>query len=101
MRLGLALLTAATTLWAGGAQAEFTADRVRMGVLNDMSGLYADIAGQRAVLAARMAVEDFGGQEKAPAESRYSWDCYKLRATIPAGRAFRPLAEGGCPLVKG
>ena len=31
-------------------------------MLNDMSGLYADIAGEGAVLAARMAVEDFGGK---------------------------------------
>jgi branched-chain amino acid transport system substrate-binding protein len=38
---------------------------------------------------------------KKPAESKAPWDYYKLRATIPANEAFRPLAEGGCPLVKG
>jgi branched-chain amino acid transport system substrate-binding protein len=37
---------------------------------------------------------------KKPAESKAPWDYYKLRATIPAEEAFRPLAEGGCPLVK-
>ena len=37
---------------------------------------------------------------KTPAESKGPWDYYKLRATIPAEEAFRPLAEGGCPLVK-
>ena len=37
---------------------------------------------------------------KKPAESKGPWDYYKLRATIPADQAFRPLAEGGCPLVK-
>ena len=37
---------------------------------------------------------------KKPAESKGPWDLYKLRATIPAAEAFRPLAEGGCPLVK-
>ena len=37
---------------------------------------------------------------KTPAESKGPWDYYKLRATIPADEAFRPLAEGGCPLVK-
>jgi branched-chain amino acid transport system substrate-binding protein len=37
---------------------------------------------------------------KKPAESKGPWDYYKLRATIPAEKAFRPLAEGGCPLVK-
>src|ERR1700757_1916593 len=38
---------------------------------------------------------------KKPEESKYPWDYYKLRATIPAEEAFRPLNEGGCPLVKG
>ena len=38
---------------------------------------------------------------KKPNESRYFGDFYKLRATIPAAEAFRPLKEGGCPLVKG
>jgi branched-chain amino acid transport system substrate-binding protein len=37
---------------------------------------------------------------KTPAESKGPWDYYKLRATIPAEEAFRPMAEGGCPLVK-
>jgi branched-chain amino acid transport system substrate-binding protein len=37
---------------------------------------------------------------KKPAESKGEWDLYKVRATIPAAEAFRPLAEGGCPLVK-
>jgi branched-chain amino acid transport system substrate-binding protein len=38
---------------------------------------------------------------KKPAESKYPWDHYKLRATIPAAEAFRPQNEGGCPLVSG
>jgi len=36
---------------------------------------------------------------KAPAESRAPWDYYKVLATVPGDQAFRPLAEGGCPLV--
>jgi branched-chain amino acid transport system substrate-binding protein len=38
---------------------------------------------------------------KKPEESKAAWDYYKLRATIPAAEAFRPLNEGGCPLVSG
>ena len=38
---------------------------------------------------------------KKPAESKYPGDFYKLRATIPADEAFRPLKDGGCPLVSG
>jgi branched-chain amino acid transport system substrate-binding protein len=37
---------------------------------------------------------------KSPAESKGPWDYYKVRATIPADEAFRPIADGGCPLVK-
>jgi branched-chain amino acid transport system substrate-binding protein len=38
---------------------------------------------------------------KKPSESKYPGDFYKTRATIPAAEAFRPLKEGGCPLVQG
>jgi branched-chain amino acid transport system substrate-binding protein len=38
---------------------------------------------------------------KKPAESKYPGDFYNLRATIPAAEAFRPLKDGGCPLVNG
>jgi branched-chain amino acid transport system substrate-binding protein len=37
---------------------------------------------------------------KKPGESKGPWDYYKLLATTPAEQAFRPLNEGGCPLVK-
>ena len=37
---------------------------------------------------------------KAPSESKGPWDYYKLLAKVPAEQAFRPLDEGGCPLVK-
>ena len=44
---------------AGMAQAQISDNVVKIGVLNDMSGIYADIAGPNSVVAARMAVEDF------------------------------------------
>jgi branched-chain amino acid transport system substrate-binding protein len=37
---------------------------------------------------------------KKPAESKGPWDYYKVRTTIPADQAFRPLKDGDCPLVK-
>ena len=37
---------------------------------------------------------------KKPSESKGPWDLYKLRTTIPASEAFRPLDQGNCPLVK-
>jgi len=38
---------------------------------------------------------------KSPAESKYPGDFYKVKATIPAAEAFRPLKDGGCSLVSG
>jgi hypothetical protein len=40
------------------------------------------------------------GAEKKPAESGYPGRFYKMRATIPAAEAFRPIKDGGCPLVR-
>ena len=51
----------AIALLSGAAQAEISGNAVKIGVMNDQSGLYADLAGQGSVEAARMAVEDFGG----------------------------------------
>ena len=39
-------------------------------------------------------------QVKSPAESKYPYDYCKEVVTIPADQAWRPLSEGGCPLVK-
>lgn len=38
-------------------------------------------------------------QVKKPSESKGEWDIYKVLATIPADEAFRPMDQGGCPLV--
>jgi branched-chain amino acid transport system substrate-binding protein len=38
-------------------------------------------------------------QVKAPEESKGQWDLAKIIATVPGNEAFRPLADGGCPLV--
>lgn len=47
---------------ANSAVAQMTDGVVKIGVLNDQSGLYADLSGQGSVLAAKLAVEDFGGK---------------------------------------
>ncbi|WP_345893016.1 ABC transporter substrate-binding protein [Roseomonas acroporae] len=58
----LAALACAVALAATGARAQLSDDAVRIGVLSDMNGPYADFAGPGSVAAARMAVEDFGGR---------------------------------------
>ncbi|HEX7967340.1 MAG TPA: ABC transporter substrate-binding protein, partial [Stellaceae bacterium] len=52
---------AVVALGAGGAAAQ-SGGPVKIGVLNDMSSLYADISGPGSVVAARMAAEDVGGK---------------------------------------
>ena len=67
-RIGL-VGAAALALAAGTAQAQISDNVVKIGVMNDQSGLYADISGPGGTLAARMAAEDFGGKVKgAPIE---------------------------------
>src|SRR5262247_4512363 len=57
-------LLAALSLGASPALAQISDGVVKIGVLNDQSSLYADLAGQGSVVAARMAVEDFGADKK-------------------------------------
>jgi branched-chain amino acid transport system substrate-binding protein len=58
------LAAAALMALAGAAEAQITGNVVKIGVLNDQSGLYADLGGQGSVIAAKMAVEDFKAKEK-------------------------------------
>ena len=48
----------------------------------------------------RLVHDMYFAQVKTPAESTKPWDYYKILATIPGDQAFRPMSEGGCPLVK-
>ncbi|WP_082167679.1 ABC transporter substrate-binding protein [Methylobacterium aquaticum] len=65
---GLSFALAAGLAFAVAAQAQTVAPKgasdgvVKIGILNDQSGVYADFGGRGSVEAARMAVEDFGGK---------------------------------------
>ena len=58
------MLSAAVALCATAAHAQYTGGEVKIGVLSDMSSLYADTGGPGSVVAAQMAVEDFGAAKK-------------------------------------
>src|SRR5262245_32530410 len=47
---------------SGAAPAAGGGDKIRIGVLNDMSGLYSDLSGKGSVVAAQMAVDELGGK---------------------------------------
>ena len=63
MRFPIALIVAfaIVVIGAAGANGQVSDGIVKIGVLNDQSGLYADLGGQGSVVAARMAIEDTGG----------------------------------------
>jgi len=48
----------------------------------------------------RMMHDMYLMQVKKPEESKYPWDYYKLKATIPAEQAFQPLSLSTCPMIK-
>ena len=48
----------------------------------------------------RMIRDMYLFEVKSPAESKYPWDYYKLKATIPGEQAFMPVAKSVCPLLK-
>ena len=48
----------------------------------------------------RMVHDMYLMQVKSKEEQKGEWDLYKIAATVPGDKAFRPLAESACPLVK-
>lgn len=91
----LAYLRAAEKIGGPGNGAAVVAAMRDVGAFDD------PLFGKTTVRTDGRAVHDMYLVEvKKPKESRKPYDYYKVVTTIPADRAFRPLAEGGCPLVK-
>jgi branched-chain amino acid transport system substrate-binding protein len=80
---------------AGTDQAEAVMAKMRDIPVNDF---YAKNGKVRAD--GRMVHDMYFVQVKSPEESTGPWDYYKILSTVPSDQAFRPLDEGGCPLVK-
>ncbi|MFG1466315.1 ABC transporter substrate-binding protein, partial [Xanthobacter sp. DSM 24535] len=62
LKIWIALAAGCVAVAPVPARAEFTGGVVRIGVLNDQSGIYADMAGPGSVEAAKIAIEQFGGK---------------------------------------
>jgi branched-chain amino acid transport system substrate-binding protein len=80
---------------AGTDEAEAVMAKMREMPVNDF---YAKNG--RVRLDGRMVHDMYFVQVKTPAESTEPWDYYKVLETIPGDQAFRPLDQGGCPMVK-
>jgi len=85
----------------GGAQAQsgkLSNDVLRIGVLTDMSGIFADLSGRGAVEAVKMAVEDFGGKMFGkPIEVIFA--DHQNKADVGAAKAREWFDTGGVDLI--
>lgn len=88
----------ALALPALGASAQATSAPVKIGVLTDMTSLFADIGGKGSVTALRMAVEDFGGQVLGKPIEVVSAD-HQNKADIAANKAREWFDVQGVDMV--
>ncbi|WP_200843457.1 ABC transporter substrate-binding protein [Pantoea sp. 18069] len=86
-------------LCSAAAQAQQISDEVvRIGVLSDMSGLYADTAGRGSLEAVKMAVEDFGGQVLGK-KIEVVWADHQNKADVGATHARTWFDRDGVDLI--
>jgi branched-chain amino acid transport system substrate-binding protein len=80
---------------AGTTDPAIVAAKMREMKVNDMYNKDVTIRPDGRVLHTMYLV-----QVKKPEESKYKYDYYKVVSSAPGADVFRPLSEGGCPLVK-
>ncbi|MBV8889144.1 MAG: ABC transporter substrate-binding protein [Alphaproteobacteria bacterium] len=80
---------------AGTDATEAVAEKLRALPVNDFFARDGHVRGD-----GMMVHNMYLFQVKAPSESKYPWDYYKLLATVPADQAFQPLSEVKCPFLK-
>ena len=73
-------------------------DVVRIGVLTDMSGLYSDVGGQGSVVAAQMAVDDFGGKVLGKKVDVVATD-HQNKADVAAQKVREWIDRGGVDMI--
>lgn len=89
---------AVPTAFAQAPAPRLSDDKIRIGVLTDMSGIFADLSGPGSLLAARMAVEDAGGTLNGkPIEVIFADTLNK--ADVAASRAREWYDQGGVDYV--
>jgi branched-chain amino acid transport system substrate-binding protein len=64
MKTIVRVIVIAAAIVNSSANAQYTDGIVKIGVLTDMSSIYSDIGGPGAVVAAKLAVEDFGAARR-------------------------------------
>ena len=94
----LALLVLTLTRPAVAAPAKISDGAVRIGVLTDMTGYYSDLAGPGSVLAAKLAIEDFGRKVAGAPIELLSAD-HQLKADVASKTARKWFDEQGVDAV--
>ncbi len=95
-----AVVLAGATLLAAPAQAQISGDTIKIGLITDMSGLYADIDGPAGVEAIRMAVAAMGGAINGKKIEVLSAD-HQNKADVAAGKAREWFDTQGVDLLIG
>ncbi len=93
-----AAATLATCLAASSSQAQISGDVVKIGVVADLSSLYADITGQGVIEGVKMAIEDAGGQVNGKKIEMVSSD-YQNKADIAASKSREWIDQNGVDLL--
>jgi branched-chain amino acid transport system substrate-binding protein len=82
------------------AHAQYTGDTVKIGIITDMSGTYADIDGQGGAEAVKMAIADFGGMVNGKKIEFISAD-HQLKADIAGAKAREWFDQQGVDMLIG
>ncbi len=97
----MALATAAAMLgFAGTASAQISGDTIKIGLLTDMSSVYADVDGPNGAEAVRMAIADFGGTLNGKKIEFISAD-HLNKADIAASKAREWIDREGVDMILG
>jgi branched-chain amino acid transport system substrate-binding protein len=92
------LLAAALGVSTMPAHAQLSGDMVKIGVMTDMTGVYGDLGGQGSVIAAQMAIDDFGGKVLGKPIQLISAD-HQNKADLAASKAREWFDRDGVDMI--
>ncbi|NDG38112.1 MAG: ABC transporter substrate-binding protein [Betaproteobacteria bacterium] len=99
-QIAASCIVAVATMLAASAQAQISGDTIKIGLITDMSGLYADIDGPAGVEAIKMAVAEFGGAINGKKIEVLSAD-HLNKADVAAGKAREWFDTQGVDMLIG
>jgi branched-chain amino acid transport system substrate-binding protein len=98
MKKLLLSIACSTFLYAGASNAQYSDGVVRIGVLTDMTGVVSNLLGAGSVVAAQLAVEDFGGKIGNTPIELVSAD-HQMKPDVASSLARRWFDEGGVDAI--